>query len=131
MYADRDGYLQSLKAGDEACHDPGGARAAYAPLLKFTIDAAIQYYEELFQLSSKPLLIGHTPEEIERAIEEQLVTCTSEDQEAIIKAFNALPDFTTETVKLSKGSVKITKVVSIRPGTPEPEKMADTEIDKI
>lgn len=131
MYADRDAYLQSLKDGDEACQDPGGERGAYAPLLQFTIDAAIQYYEELLQLSSMPLLIGHTPEEIDRAIKEQRVLCTPEDQETIKGAFDALPAFATETVKLSKGSVQITKVVSIRPGTPEPEKMADTEIDEI
>ena len=95
MYADRDDYLQALKVGDEACQDPGGARGAYAPLLLVTIEAAIQYYEELLQLSSKPLLIGRTPEEIEHAIKEQRVTCTPEDKETIKRAFDALPAFAT------------------------------------
>ena len=78
---------------------------------------AIQYYQEILQLSSMPLLIGHTPEDIESAIKEQRVTCTPEDQKMIKSAFVALAEFTTETVKLSKGSVHITKVVSIKPGS--------------
>jgi hypothetical protein len=79
MYADQDAYLQSLKAGDEACQGPGGARAAHATLLQLTVEAAIQYYHEILQLSSMPLLIGHTPKDIERAIKDQRVTCTPED----------------------------------------------------
>jgi hypothetical protein len=117
VYADWDAYLQSLKAGDEACQDPGGARAAHATLLQLTIEVAIQYYQEILQLSSMPLLIGHTPEDFERAVKEQRVTCAPEDQKVIKRAFEALAEFTTETVKLSRGSVQITKVVSIRPGS--------------
>jgi hypothetical protein len=109
--------LQALKAGDDACQGPGGARAAHATLLQLTIEGAIQYYQEIIQLSSMPLLIGHTPEDIESAIKEQRVTCTPEDQKMIKSAFEALAEFTTETFKLSKGSVQITKVVSIKPGS--------------
>ena len=115
MYNDRNEYFWALKAGDDACkNDSSGAREAYAPLLYVTIKAATEYYEELLQLSSKPLLIGRTTEDIDQAIKEQRILCTPEDHEVIKNSFEALDAFASSTIKLSKGSVQITKVVTVK-----------------
>eukprot|EP00035_Acanthoeca_spectabilis_P018170 m.383781 g.383781 ORF g.383781 m.383781 type:complete len:426 (-) comp16731_c1_seq2:349-1626(-) len=113
MYQDRDEYLGALKSGDALCQSGSlgqGARWAYLPLLALTLKSAITFYEELLQLTSRPFLIASTFEGIAKNIKEQQIECTAEDEKTIEATFDKMDMFGSATIKLTKGSVEITKV---------------------